>query len=240
MRLALYITFIAALILNSACSGLKKPEALTEREKWIESFRDSIEIFQRESNDIQIRLSDCNAKMASELDKFEYVSDPRQVTGYYILKGWNSKIPFTNTAIYARVNDGEKLELIATLRGKTFNKISVSDGATSVQSELVPHDQALNYRHSNFNTVCFSGLAADSVAEYIASHHSSRLELNFIEGDKKISFTLPTEQKEMLTETWKLFATQQEQKDLQKQLWILSRKIDTSRRMLENADSLKI
>ena len=234
---SIYLLAVIIAFVGSACKQLKKPEALAEREQWIESFKDSIKLFKEEIEQIDKGLSECNLKIATQLDNFEHVSNPRQVTGYYILKGWNSKLPFTHTAIYARVNEDEKLELIATLAGSTFNSISVSDGTESLESEIVAHDQAFNYRHNGYNTVCFSGSKADSIAQFIAQHQEKNIKINFLEGKKKGEFSLPADEKSMIAETWRLFESQHQQKELQKQLWIISRKIDASRRMLENNDS---
>lgn len=234
-----YFTFIITLILGS-CVKIKKPEALSEREQWINSFHDSIEIYQKQTADIEAELNNCNARMGDILNKFEHISNPREVTGYYILKGWKSKTPLTSTGIFARITENENLELIATLSGGTFNKISVSDGNSIAESSVVPHDQALNYRHSSYNTVCFSGEKTDSLIQFIANHHASALKLNFMEGgSNKKSFTIPADEKDMIFQTWSLFEAQLQQKQLQKQLWINSRKIATYRRMLESPDSLK-
>lgn len=221
------------------CAQIKKPEAISERENWINSFHDSIEIYQKKISEVQSKLNECNNKIMGVLENFEYVSNPRQVEGYYILKGWNSKIPFTSTGIYARITKSENLELIATLSGSTFNKICITDGKSKVESQLVPHDQALNYRHGAYNTVCFSGNVTDSLIEYIAHHHTANIKLQFIDGNKNVPFTIPSTEKQMIAETWNLFSIQKQQKSLQKELWITSRKIDTYRRMLETPDSLK-
>lgn len=232
------LLLILSVVLSFGCSRLKKPEALTEREAWIESFKDSIEYYNNKITSIESNLSEANNRMGTLLDKFEYVSNPRQVTGYYILKGWNSKIPFQTTAIYARLSDDEKIELIATLSGGVFNRISVTNGSEEVSSGVVPHDQALNYRHTGYNTVCFSGTASDSVAEFISKNHNSKLSLIFQNGTNNHTFVIPENEKSMISETWELHAAQLQQRELQKDLWITSRKIDACRRMLENSDSL--
>lgn len=233
---AIVTGFVAAM---ASCKQIKNPEALAEREEWIASFSDSIKEYQAKIEITNSQLDECNKEIAAYLDNFEYVKNPRQVTGYYILKGWNSRLPFTSTAIYARISDDEKAELIATLAGGVFNNISVSGGSGEVFSGIVPHDQALNYRHASYNTVCFSGEKADSIMQYIALNDGASIKVNFYNGsDKKSSFVIPEDEKSMIASTFLLLREQQAQKTLQKDLWILSRKIDTARRMLDRADSI--
>lgn len=214
----------------TGCVKIKTPEAKLEREKWIDGFSDSIEFYKKRLEDIDLRLKEVNTGIQKRLENFEYINNPREVTGYYLLKGWGKKIPFKSTGIYARVSQNEKLELIATLSDATFNQIAVGP----VYSEMVPNDQAFNYRHSGYNTVYFSGGKADTIAQYIASHRQDKITLEFIENSKKKNFILPDDEKNMISDTWNLFEQQQEAHQLQKEFWICSRKIDTFRRFQEN------
>ena len=216
-----------------SCKKLRKPEAQTEREQWIAGFTDSIDYYQDRKAEIEQKLDRVNAEIMEALNNFEMVKNPREVSGYYILKGWNKKLPFTSTGIYARINENDKLELIATLGGSTFNKLGVGTGSTVFFSETVPHDQAFNYRHERFNTVYFSGGKADTIAEYIATHNNEKVVLDFIEGSKKHSFTLPVDEKSMISQTWNLHSYQLKARELQKELFICSRKIDTFRRIMD-------
>lgn len=215
-------------LLGSACKRVKTPEAVNERETWINSFSDSVDYYKQYSEKIDTRLQEVNAKVADMLNNFEMVRNPREVSGYYILKGWNSKLPLITTGIYARINENEKIELIATLGGATFNQIAVGEN----YSEVVHHDQAFNFRHERYNTVYFAGGKADTIADYIATHHNEKLKLLYLEGKKQNSFIIPDIEKEMITETWNLYAAQKEAHELQKTLWLCSRKIDTFRRFM--------
>ena len=236
------ILVITCLILTGmilfSCKRLKKSDAEIEREEWINSFTDSIEYYKTEISNLEIRLGDENAVIAGLINDFEYVSNPRQVTGYYILKGWQNKLPMKKTGIYARINDNEELELIATLSGGNFNQILVSNGREEVESGVVPYDQALNYRHNNLNTVCFYGTAADSVAEFIGVNEPDKITVSYIEGNKKKQAVLGDEEKNMIARTWELYSYNKEGRELQKNIWIYSKKIDAYRRMMESRDSV--
>lgn len=215
-----------------SCSKVKMTEAEKERQEWVASFNDSVEYYQNRQREIEQQFGNASSKISSLLQDFEMVKNPKEVSGYYILKGWKSKIPFTTTGIYARINENEKLELIATLAGSTFNRLGIGVGTSEAFSETVPHDQAFNYRHERFNTVYFSGGKADTIAEYIASHVKDKLNLEFIEGNRKKNFTLPSDEKEMIAKTWELYHNQRETKQYQKELWLCSKKIETFRRLM--------
>ncbi|MCH5226303.1 MAG: hypothetical protein J1F16_00580 [Muribaculaceae bacterium] len=224
------LTFI---LLFLGCSKIKTPEAKIEREKWIAGFSDSIDYYKQQTQRIEENLQEINSKISNQLENFEMIKKAREVSGYYLLKGWSSKVPFTTTSIYARINENEKIELIATLQGSTFNQIAVGDGVSEVYSEKVPHDQAFNFRHERYNTVYFSGGKADTIAQFIAEHKTEKITLKFLEGKVKQNFIIPGNEKDMISSTWNLFNSQMEARTLQKELWICSRKIDTFRRMMD-------
>ena len=233
-RILFYVVPALTILSLVGCKKVKTPEAALEREKWIAGFTDSVDYYKKRSEQLQQQLDIVNNKINGLLGNFEYIKKPREVTGYYLLKGWSKKIPFTSTGIYARINDNEKLELIATLAGSTFNRISVG----GFYSETVPHDQAFNYRHERFNTVYFSGGKVDTIVNYIADNAQDKLNLEFIEGGKRKNFLLPSDEKDMIAQTWKLFESKREAITLQKEQWICSRKIDTFIRMMDANNKL--
>lgn len=222
-----------------SCARIKKPEAQVERENWISSFSDSVSFYQERYSRIESQLADLNNEIASQIEDFDYIKNPREVSGYYLLKGWHSKLPFTSTGIYARINENEKLELIATLAGGTFNQLGVGVGSSDFFSEIVPHDQAFNFRHSRFNTVYFSGGKADTIAEYIVAHNADKVNLEFLDGNKKKNFLIPENEKNMINQTWKLYSSQLEAHKMQKELWICSKKIETFRRIMDSENKLE-
>lgn len=241
MKGLIKLSFLLFFFLNIlACNRIKTPEAVAQREEWIKSFHDSLDYYENQMKIIDSRLSDCNEKINSLISNFQYVKNPREVTGYHILKGWSSKIPFTSTSVYARISDDEKLELIATLSGATFNRIGISNGLTEISSQTVFHDQAMNFRHNGYNTVCFIGESADSIAQLISKNRDKNLTLSFYEGSsQKKNFTIPENEKQMISTTWDLIDIQNQQKELQKELWLTSQRINICRKMIEKADSIE-
>lgn len=241
MKIKFLLILLCGFILSGSvsCKKIKKTDAEIEREQWISGFTDSIDYYQQRTKEIDLRLQDVNGRIAELIGRFEMIKKPREVSGYYLLKGWESKLPLTTTGIYARINENEKLELIATLAGATFNQIAVGDNKADFYSEVVPNDQAFNFRHDRFNTVYFSGGKADTIAEYIALHNSNKIHLFFNEGKVKKNFIIPDNEKNMISQTWNLFAAQKEAHQLQRELWICSKKIETFRRIMDTENKLE-
>ena len=217
----------------SDCSKIRKTEAEKQREEWIESFSDSISYYQNQAKALETSLDELHGRIEAILPEFEKTENPREVAGVYIMKGWKEKLPMLSSGIYARINEREGLEIIATLGGATFNQIGVGEGSEEILSDVVRHDQAFNYRHERYNTVCFSGEKADSVAAFIADNYREKINLKFIEGEKKRNFNIPENEKNMIRQTWLLYSNQTEAKKLEKELWIASKKIETFRRIME-------
>lgn len=228
-----YLIFSLLIISAVGCVKIKKTDAEYERDNWIAGFTDSIEYYQKRKSQIEIALQDINSQIVSQLNDFEMIKKPREVSGYYLLKGWSSKIPFSSTGIYARINENEKIELIATLAGSTFNQIEVGSGDSNFFSEVMRHDQAFNFRHERFNTVYFSGGKADTIAQFIAGHYNDKIDLKFLEGKIRKNFQIPENEKNMIRKTWNLYNSQVEARKLQKELFISSKKIDTFHRLLD-------
>lgn len=236
MNSRFYIAMILLLALGAGCSP-KKPEATVKREKWLASLHDSIASYQKQTEEVNIRLGEARDKVGSLVGSFDYVSNPREVEGYYIYSGWKGRYPLKTTGLVARVTEDERFELIATLTGAHFNEIVVAAGSDASQSEVVPHDQALNYRAGSLNTVCFSGEKADSIGALIASRESSEIKVTYLNGKRTGTLILPENEKAMIAATWRLYDSQRTLHSYEKEIPRLAGKIAACRRMLEAADS---
>lgn len=225
-----------ALILLPSCR-VKTPEAVEERKNWLFSLNDSISKYEKEIEEVDVKLKDAREAVANMLSDFDYVKNPRQVEGYYIFHGWKDRYPMQTTALVARVTEEERFELIATLTGAYFNEIGVTSAGETVATDVVPHDQALNYRAGNLNTVCFYGSAADSVGQFIASRSNHDFTVAYLNGNKTGALSLPSDEKQMIARTWELYAAQRNLHFLEQELPRLSGKIAACRRILHAADS---
>lgn len=237
MTLRSLLPLAAGLCLLLPSCKVKTPAAVEEREKWLLSLNDSITKYEKEKKEVEAELLDAREKVGGIVGYFDYVNNPREVEGYYIFSGWKEHYPMLKTALLARVTQDERFELIATLTGGHFNEIGVSAAGETVASEVVPHDQALNYRAGDLNTVYFTGEKADSVGHFIAAHSTDAITVIYLDQSKTGTLLLPSDQKQMITRTWELYAAQKNLHSLEKELPRLSGKIAACRRMIENVDS---
>ncbi len=237
MTLRSLIPFAAGICLLLPSCKVKTPAAVEEREKWLLSLNDSIDKYEKEKVVINDKLLEAREKVDEMVGYFDYVNNPREVEGYYIFSGWKDRYPMLKTALLARVTQDERFELIATLTGGHFNEIGVTAAGETVASEVVPHDQALNYRAGNLNTVYFSGEKADSVGQFISTHSTDEITVIYLDKTKSGTLLLPSDEKQMIARTWELYAAQKNLHSLEKELPRLSGKIAACRRMLAEVDS---
>ena len=92
-RILFYVVFALTILSLGGCKKVKTPEAALEREKWIAGFTDSVDYYKKRSEQLQQQLDIVNNKINGLLGNFEYIKKPREVTGYYLLKGWSKKNP---------------------------------------------------------------------------------------------------------------------------------------------------
>lgn len=229
------------LLSESACKRLRQPEAVAQRQEFIESLNDSISAYRAAADSAEASLTAIQNSISGMVGDFDHVSNPREVEGYYIYKGWKNRYPLKQTGIVARITEDEGFELIAVLSGAWFSRVEASAASRSASTAAVPHDQALNYRAGNLNTVCFSDSAAFPVAELIAEAKDGNVAISFFnEGSRTGSISsLPADQKDMIAATWRLFASQRKAHELEKKISLYSRRIDLCRRMLQANDSVK-
>lgn len=231
--------FLAIILLAGSSCSVKKTKSEEEREQWLYSLNDSIAAYKADIESATSALSASQTEVGEMIANFQHISNPREVEGYYIYNGWKNRYPLQQTGVVARITEDERFELIAVLKGSHFNHISISGAEGTATTDVVPHDQALNYRAGNLNTVCFYGNAADSVGMYISDNMPDILTVTFSDGSKSTSFKLPADEKEMIAATYQLYAAQKESHRLERTIPMLSRRIDSCRRMLEQLDSVK-
>lgn len=234
--------FNSLLIGICVCLGVtsckvKTPPAVEERERWISSLNDSIQIYEKQRSEIEHEITGAREKVGGLVGYFDYVSNPRHVEGFYIFEGWKNRYPLQKTALVARVTEDERFELIATLIGAHFNEIGVTAAGETVSSEVVPHDQAMNYRAGNLNTVYFSGEKAEEIGRLIANNSTEQITVTYLNGNRTGSLNLPSDEKQMIARTWELYSAQKNLHNYEKELPRLSGKISACRRILDAEES---
>jgi hypothetical protein len=93
----------------------------------------------------------------------------------------------------------------------------------------VPHDQGLNYRSGNLNTVLFSGPEADSIGMFVAKDPSRSITVAY--GNR--SERLQPSDAQMIAETWTLAKMRKDIRRMELSIPVISKKIDACRRKME-------
>lgn len=221
---------IGFILLAGAMGCQRKNEAKerikAEREKWEASLPDSLKVIERQTDSLRREIETLNSRFDSMVDAFKYVDNPREVEGYYIAKVWAPGYPLKSTGLVARLTKSEKLELIAALAGGAhFDRLRVVAPGGTAETSTVRHDQALNYRMANLNTVCFSDSASDSCARLIAENAGSDIKIIYLEGDRQTgSITYPAASRKEMQATWELFEVRRQTVRDERMIPMLARK----------------
>lgn len=217
---------VLALLAGSCRRNEAKERVRAEREAWEASLPDSLRAVERQTDSIRNELQQLATKSEELLPAFDYVDNPREVEGYYIAKGWAPSYPLKSTGLVARLTKGEKLELIAALGGGAyFDHIMVEANGDRAETSIVAHDQALNYRMSGLNIVCFSDSAATSCAELISAANGGNVVITYFNGDKKTgSLRYPSTSQSMMTDTWNLYDTRRRMRHDELMIPLLAKK----------------
>ena len=226
------IAILPALLLASCAGGnADKDKAKND---YRQALADSITAAQRNVDSCENRLKVMTDNVNQWMRDFTVVNNSREVEGYYIFNGWQNRYPLQSTGMVARISNGERLELIAALKGSTFNAVMVERGEKSATTAVVPHDQALNYRREGLNTVMFAGAEADSVAQMIADNELNVVKIIFLENGKpKGSWQIPEDYKKMISATWMLYSSRQQQMRLEAEMKKEFKKIEILRTHLD-------
>lgn len=184
-----------------------KERVQAEREKWEASLPDSLKAVERQTDSIKAELQALNNSFDAMVHTFDYVDNPREVEGYYIAGAWKENYPLKSTGLIARITKSEKLELIAALSGGAhFDRLRVEVNGQTAETSTVPYDQALNYRMTGLNTVCFSDSAATSCARLIAENNGGDVKIIYLEDNRQTgSLSYPKQSQSVMMSTWNLY-----------------------------------
>ena len=223
------ISFILPAMLLTSCAGGNADKEKAKNE-YKNSLADSITAAEHQIDSCENEIKVLTDNVNTWLRDFTVVDNSREVESYYIFNGWQNRYPLQNTGLVARISNGERLEIIAALKGSTFNSIRVESGDLSAESAVVPHDQALNYRREGLNTVMFLGAQADSVAQLIADNELNPVKIVYLENGKiKGNWQMPEDYKKMVSATWMLYSSRSRQIKLEGYMKMLCKKIEILR-----------
>lgn len=223
------ISFLLPAMLLASCAGGNADKEKAKND-YKNSLADSIAAAEHHIDSCENEIKVLTDNVNTWLRDFTVVDNSREVESYYIFNGWQNRYPLQNTGLVARISNGERLEIIAALKGSTFNRIRVESGELSAESAVVPHDQALNYRREGLNTVMFSGAQADSVAQLIADNELNPVRIVYLEnGNVKGNWQMPEDYKTMVSATWMLYSSRSRQIKLEGYMKMLCKKIEILR-----------
>lgn len=207
---------------NSKKADGSKNDAVPQ---YASSLSDSIKNYESEIESLREQESVVNDQVNVWLRDFTTVAKPREAGSYMIMTSWQNRYPLTATGLVARINDNGGFELVAALTGGNFTSIEVSGPAVSETSEVVPHDQALNYRAAGLNTVMFTGERADSIGALIADNELNPLTVTFLQGKKVQTWKLPAEYAKMISYTYLLYSNKKNLVNIEGRIKMLQEKI---------------
>lgn len=222
-----------AAILFTSCVQRNTESGDKARADYASTLNDSIESLKQEIDSCNAKADILRSEVGEELKAFTGVSNAREAAPYYILTSHKNRYPLSSTGVIARINDSSQFELIAALSGKAFEKIKVEANGNTLTSQVVPNDQALNYRTDALTTVTFTGAATDSIGQFISDNSESAIKLIYIQSHDVQTYNIPTDNAQMIAATYKLYSTQRELNRLERRVPMLNEKINLLRLHLE-------
>lgn len=222
-----YFALSIALLALASCSP--KKVGSERADDYAASLNDSIAAINAEIDSCENNLQILHDRVAEWLRDFTAVSNPREAGTYWIFTKFRDRYPLKGNGVITRINDNGQLELIAALKGAPFDKIAVRTGETTIMSDTVPNDQALNYRVDGFSTVLFTGPRAVEIAKTIADNQLNHVAINYYGSNLILSWTVPQDVKEMIMSTYMLYSSQQDAARLEKRIPMLHEKINLIR-----------
>ncbi|MBD5207457.1 MAG: hypothetical protein HDS79_04220 [Bacteroidales bacterium] len=205
-------------------------ESLQEQEKEIVAVRDSC-------RDAAATLGD---DINNLLRDFTTVNKTQEVSGYSIFQGWENRYPLKSTGVVARLAEGGEFELIAALSGGVFDQIRVEVEQESAQTNVVPNDQALNYRAAGLTTVMFSGPEALKVGELIMDNELNNLKVVYLQNGKPTgSWKMAHDNVKMISMTAMLGLKEQELHRVENRGMLMENKLQLIREHLHTGPASK-
>lgn len=222
-KIALCALIPAAMLCGCAKKTVNSEKA---RQDYSRALDDSVSAIKQEIDSCRKQIKILNDQSAIWLRDFTNVSNPREVGSYLIYTSFRNRYPLTQTGLVARINDNGQFELIAALSGgRAFDQINVLGADGGLSSDVVPHDQALNYRSEGLTTVCFTGAKADSIGQLIADNELNPLTVNYLQGRAVSAWKIPNDYAKMLSATYLLYKYRKDATRLERRVPMLEQKV---------------
>lgn len=231
------ICVLCILTLTVSCVRRSNDKSEKAKTDYNAALNDSIERFKKEIDSCSLEIESLRAVVDEKLTEFTNVSNAREAAPYIIMTTARDKYPLKSTGLIARINDSGQFELIAALSAAPFDRISVTAGSETVDSETVPNDQALNYRTSELTTVSFTGSKADSIGMLIQDSGANTITVNYLNGKLMKTYQLPAEYAGIIGNTYELYSMRRQLDRLEQRVPMLHEKINLLRIHLDKKGS---
>lgn len=206
MNKSLFTILISTLLLvvASCSNGSKNPSEISNRHsQWVNSLNDSLTAVRQASEENMQLIESLDSVIIELSSQFSKTANSKLVENYIVKKEFINYDTESQTGLIARITENNEFELIATLKGKNFSAIEITNGSESVKSAIVPYDKALNFRTPTANIVAFKDNKVDSIGRFISENRDKPLKLIFLLGkSKQSSIVIPKNQQEMIALTW--------------------------------------
>lgn len=216
---------MGAVLLSSISCVKRVDNSEKTRAEYEKSLTDSINSIKAEIDSCNDCIATLRDKVGERMNDFTTVANPREVGSYTIFTAYKSKYPLKSTGLCARIDENSKFELVAALSGKAFQQIALRTSEETVESAVVPNDQALNYRTDALTTVLFSGAEADSIGRLIADNELNPLTVIYMQSGPVSSCKLSGEAAEMIAQTWLLYNDMAQLQKLERKVPMLHERI---------------
>lgn len=226
MMICLGLAMAAMMPLTSCTGNSDKDKA---RREYVSGLNDSIQALKSEIDSCNAQISILQEQQDVWLRDFTTVSNSREAAPYMIFNGFQDKYPPTSTGLIARLAENGQFELIASLKGARFDRITVTSDSESATSDVVPADQALNYTADGLTTVLFTGTRADSIGRLIADNDLNNIRVVYLNGNPVSTWSLPVSYRNMIMASFQLYDAQRTIGRLERRVPLLNRKIDLLR-----------
>lgn len=232
--------YLAVGVLIGAVSGLTACSGKSDNQKaqsdYLRSLNDSITTLTEEIDSCNNTFRITRENQDVWLRDFVTVSKDREAAPYMIFHSFENKYPPQSTGLIARLADNGQFELVASLEGARFDRITVESPDATASSDIVPADQALNYMAGNLNTVLFTGAMADSIGQLIANNQLNNITVIFQNGKPVRRWEIPNDYKKMIMASYQLYDSQKSMERIERRIPMLNRKIQVLR---EHKDKLE-
>jgi hypothetical protein len=184
-------------------------------------------IQQIEETDSLLAIATWKADSLSGL--FMTVSDKDLIEPYQVAKASTGDL-FSRNSIEARLTQTGEFYIISSLNGVSIKhtSVSISSANAEAKTDIVPYDNALNYRSNGSEMITFTASKCDTLGRFAVTHDNNKLTLTF-HGNSDYRVSLSATDVHKLADTYRMADAISRKATLSKQLELLRAKLQVAR-----------